>query len=784
MGVLSTGSSTTTYNGEVPGVRSIVPGLFRGNTMMNTPNRKSSLMVALSLLAMLFSVTPISRAQGGTQNNEGADPPSRVARISYLDGAVSMQPGGTGDWGSASINRPVTIGDKLWTDQNSRLELQAGEASIHLGGMTSLSFLNLDGNATQMRLVEGRINFRVREMREGDLYEVDTPNLAFTVKEAGAFRIDVNENGDTTGVTVIRGEGEVAAGGQTYPVHAGERATITGTDNNVQYNVNAAPLNPDELDRWAEQRDLKEDNSTAAKYVPREVVGYSDLDDYGTWTEEPTYGHVWHPSSVPVDWAPYSNGYWSYVGPWGWTWVDYSPWGFAPFHYGRWIYGGSGWGWCPGPMYGGAVYGPAFVGFLGGFNFGFGVGFGASVGWFPLGWGEPYRPWYHCGNGYWNRVNIHNTYINNTNVNRTAANNYNYKYAHETRAVTAASHSTFANGQPIHRNNMQVNEASLRGAHITNGVNVKPTHASYLGATNVHGRVATPSSNVQNRPVVARTAPAVGASHLPVRTMNASELRPGRYTAPAATSKPHDASSGAMNNRPGPSGGSTATSNRREQIFLNRPPSARPQGGFTGNASNNPSYNGNASRPTSAPTRTWNAQGNTTDSGHAPQGFGGNRPTGPARNTQMSQGNRPPYAQGNSSGGYQSNIRVGTESQGGSRGSANHPPASYDNSRSYSPPSVNSGGRASSAPRSYNPPQNHSYSPPPSYNGNRNTSAPHSYSPPPAPHSYGGGSSHPSGGGSHPSGGGGGGGGSHPSGGGGGGSHPSGGGGGGSHPHR
>ena len=108
-----------------------------------------------------------------------------------------------------------------------------------------------------MRLAEGRINFRVREIREGDLYEVDTPNLAFTVKQAGAFHVDVNENGDTTGVTVIRGEGEVAAGGQTYTVHAGERATITGTDNSVQYNVNAAPLNPDEFDKWADQRDYE-----------------------------------------------------------------------------------------------------------------------------------------------------------------------------------------------------------------------------------------------------------------------------------------------------------------------------------------------------------------------------------------------------------------------------------------------------------------------------------------------------------------------------------------------
>ncbi len=298
-------------------------------------------------MALLFSLAPTTRAQSNVQYpnqssmaqseaaDDLADPPSRVARISFLDGSVSMQPGGTGDWGAASLNRPVTIGDKLWTDQNSRMELEAGEASIHLGGMTALSFLNLDENAVQMRLAEGRINFRIREMREGDVDEVDTPNLAFTVREAGAFRVDVNENGDTTNVTVIRGEGEIAAGGQVYTVHAGERATVTGTDNNVHYDVHAAPLTPDELDRWAEQRDLREENSVSAEHVSREVVGYSDLDDNGTWNEEPTYGSVWYPNSVPPGWAPYSNGYWGWVGPWGWTWMDYSPWGFAPYHYGR-----------------------------------------------------------------------------------------------------------------------------------------------------------------------------------------------------------------------------------------------------------------------------------------------------------------------------------------------------------------------------------------------------------------------------------------------------------------
>ena len=240
---------------------------------------------------------------------DAQDPPSRVARLSFLQGSVSLQPGGTGDWGAAAQNRPVTIGDKIWVDKDGRAELQAGEASLHLGAMTALSFLNLDQNITQMRLAEGSINFRVRELREGDTYEVDTPNAAFIVKQAGAFRIDVNESGDGTLVSVIRGDGEVTAGGKTYEIRPGDLAEFNGVDN-VEYHTEAAP-EQDDLDRWAAQRDRREENSVSAKYVGRDMVGYSDLDDNGQWNDEQGYGHVWYPNEVGPGWAPYSNGYWS-----------------------------------------------------------------------------------------------------------------------------------------------------------------------------------------------------------------------------------------------------------------------------------------------------------------------------------------------------------------------------------------------------------------------------------------------------------------------------------------
>ena len=688
--------------------------------MMANLTAKSTIALLLCLAASLFLLSSAVKAQGpendatvtsgdvGPSADDTQDPPSRVARISFTDGSVSLQPGGTGDWGTATKNRPMTIGDKLWVDQNSRAELQAGQAALHLGSMTAISFLNLDQNVTQIRLAEGKLNFRVREILQGDNYEVDTPNLAFTVREAGDFRIEVNENGDYTSVTAIRGQGEIAAGGQTYPLHAGERADVTGADNNVKFSTAAAPA-PDDLDRWAQDRDLKEDNSPSAKHVSRDMVGYSDLDDNGTWSEQPDYGSVWTPNNVGPDWAPYSNGSWNYVGPWGWTWVGYEPWGFAPYHYGRWNWFGSYWGWCPGPFYGRPFYGPAFVGFLGG-GFGFGFGFGFGHAWFPLGWGEPFHPWYHAGGAYWHNVNVHNTFIRNTNV-ISSRGNFNYRYAHNANAVTAASHSAFVNGQAINRGATHLSPAALRGARVTNSVNASPTRASYLGASNSHGRVATPSASVQNRSVMARTAPAASASHLPARTMNSSTLRPGNSTA-ASTARPGGTS-------PGLSG------NRQSQLSANRPPSSMQQG-------SRPSGSVNSSARPNNSSRAWNAQGNSTDSGRAPQGFGNSNRSANSSAARPGSNNRPPWA---GSGSSRNSV---------SRNSTNRPPSGMNGNRSYTPRSYN-GNRGYSAPRGNSAPR--SYAPP------HGSSAPRSYS---APHSSGGGSSHSSGGSSSHGGGGGG----------------------------
>ena len=762
-------------------------------------------LAALACLAgVLLFAAPQMRADDGDTTK---DPPKRVARISIVEGSVSLQPGGEGDWGSAAKNRPMTIGDKIWVDKDSRAELQAGEAAFHIGSMTALSFLNLDEGITQVRIPEGAVNFRVRELRQGDVYEVDTPNVVFNVRQAGDFRVDVDEAGDSSRITVIRGEGEISAGGKTYEVHAGEQAEFNGAEDNPTYSILRAP-GPDGLDKWAEERDLKEDRSGSGRYVSRDIPGYDDLDDYGTWRDEPEYGHVWYPADMPSDWAPYSYGYWNWVGPWGWTWVDYSPWGFAPYHYGRWAFIGGSWGWCPGPFYGPPVYGPAFVGWLGG---GWGFGFGLGVGWFPLGWGEPFFPWFGCSRSFVTVINVHNTFIRNVNVFNNR--NFNFVNAHNLRAVTTTSRNNFVTGGRINRGGQRLTQASLNGARVTNSVGIHPTQHSTLGAANFNSHVARPSNAVQNRSVMARTAPARAASHEQVRTMNGATTA-GRFgnarVEGAARPNSQVGNSGAHNNmrvtgqfenrpenRPGHVPANSAANSgmtaRQRELSQNRPPSAMPNGN---RSTNSPAANSNLARAGNG--RTWEAQGNATDRGRAPQGFGNsNRPTNaPAPNSPRGMGDRPSQGFAGSSstspharvmsdrppwagnGGPRGNSGSSAPSYNGNRpnysngGRSYEPPRQSDRAPSYSgrgyaqqpsysPRTYSSPGRSYPAPsRSYSSPPSRSYggggdSAPRSYGGG-GYSAPRSYSGGggySAPRSYGGGGGSYHGGGGYSGGG-------------------------------
>ena len=117
---------------------------------------------------------------------------------------------------------------------------------------------------------------RVRRLAAGQTIEIATPNLAFTVREPGDFRIVVNPDGQTTDVVVRRGRGDAYGDGAAYQIDTRQAYRFSGTElSNYQY-LNAPRA--DEFDRWARDRDRNFDSSVSARYVSYDVVGYEDLD--------------------------------------------------------------------------------------------------------------------------------------------------------------------------------------------------------------------------------------------------------------------------------------------------------------------------------------------------------------------------------------------------------------------------------------------------------------------------------------------------------------------------
>ena len=462
----------------------------------------------------VFALMTVGASMALAADRLAADPPARVGRLNYLSGSVSMRPAGSDEWAAAVPNRPLTTGDRIWTDRDSRAELHVGSTAIRMDAQSELDLTVVDDNILQLRLATGSMNLVVRHLDEGQDYEIDTPNGAVSIGRAGEYRVDVNADGTTSVVTVWTGSVQVTSAGSSFAVDPRQQASINGTDSPT-YNLVDAPAF-DAWDQWCAGRDQLVANSQSARYVSTEMTGYEDLDAYGRWQTVPGYGPVWYPSAQPAGWAPYHTGHWVWMDPWGWTWIDEAPWGYAPYHYGRWAYLGGGWGWIPGQMAPRPVYAPAMVAFVGspgrrpGFSAGIAVGVGgAAVAWFALGPQEVYRPAYAVSPGYVRQVNVTNV-TNITNVtNVTNETNVQYRNREVPGAMMATNTTAFASARPVQSASVPVTN-ELRSAPVTGmAPAVVPTRASLAAAPAGlgHGPVSAPPAALQSRPVMARMTP-------------------------------------------------------------------------------------------------------------------------------------------------------------------------------------------------------------------------------------------------------------------------------------
>jgi hypothetical protein len=474
------------------------------------------------------------------------DPPGRVARVSDTRGDVSYSPAGEDGWYDIRRNRPLVRGDRLWTDRGARAEFQVGSAAVRLDQDTSVEILELNDSLVQLDVSEGTINLRVRRLYAGQEFEIATPNIAFVVDRPGNYRIDVDPDNDHTTVVVWQGTGTAYGDRDHFPLRSGD--AIRFYDNDLRdYDEYALPRQ-DGFDRYCSNRDNRLDRSLSLRYLGDDVIGYSDLDDYGDWRPVGSYGNVWFPRQTSSNWAPYRDGQWLWIDPWGWTWVDDAPWGFAPAHYGRWVNVSGRWGWIPGQRNYRPVYSPALVVFIGshGWNLSISLGGDVSIGWFPLGPRDVYLPPYQTSRDYFSQVNVSNTVINNITINNVY-NNYssgtinvnqtNYANRRVADAVTAVPAKVFVNSQPVRAAQVRMDRDTLNRGDLARLAPIAPRQRSVVG-TDANARVR-PAREVLDRPVFVRTPPPASPRPFGERQQQLQQ-QPGQATATRPEPNPQD----------------------------------------------------------------------------------------------------------------------------------------------------------------------------------------------------------------------------------------------------
>ncbi|MBC3880467.1 hypothetical protein H8K35_03905 [Undibacterium sp. LX40W] len=425
------------------------------------------------------------------------DPPGRVARVGYSYGQINFADAGSNQWTELIPNRPISTGDSIFVAEQGRAELHVGNSALRLNENTRLSFINLTDDVSQIQLTQGTIVVRVRALSEREVFEINTPNLNFGIQEPGEYRININPDNTTT-VVVRRGVGVAQGDRDVITLREGEQTRFSGT--NLNHTMIARAPAFDTFDQWAYDRDRAEENSVSARYVPRDMVGYQQLDEYGNWETHVEYGAIWYPRGISAGWAPYRDGRWVWVAPWGWTWVDRSPWGFAPYHYGRWAYVGRRWGWVPGRYehHHRPVYAPALVAFVGATNHGVSVGVsvgsrhvsGPAVSWYPLGPGESYRPHYTQNPRY--IQNINQTIINNTVVINRGKGVYVNRDV--PNSVTSVPSQTFVRGEHVFPASKSILTNQIKKLEVLNeGPNLTPANNNRFG----EGRPRTWQENDQ-----------------------------------------------------------------------------------------------------------------------------------------------------------------------------------------------------------------------------------------------------------------------------------------------
>jgi len=340
-----------------------------------------------------------------------------AARIQRVDGQVAFSDSlasrdANAEWTNASPNQPFSVGDRIYTRDNSRTSLAfSGRNFARLNPNTSLDVVSLGDRRTQLALRDGSAMFDLGYLAPNELFEVATPYGAVNFDEPGLYNVGFDNNGDVL-VSVLSGLAQVVGSGGSGRISKGEMLTLlgqtasqfvlsrlNGQDAGSQLDDYYRYQYPNSYDgRYSNYDAYLNDpyyydpyrTNPAYKYASSSIPGLNDLDYYGDWQNLAGYGNAWRPR-VDEGWVPYQEGYWTNDYPYGPTWVSSETWGYAPYHYGRWASVGNQWYWIPDAVNTTPSYAPALVAFVP-------LNDANQVGWVPLGPGDSYAPRYYDEN--------------------------------------------------------------------------------------------------------------------------------------------------------------------------------------------------------------------------------------------------------------------------------------------------------------------------------------------------------------------------------------------------
>jgi hypothetical protein len=431
-----------------------------------------------------------------------------AARIQRVEGEVALNNSEavntqSDQWIAATENQPFSVGDRIYTRDNSRASLAfTGRNFARLNPNTSLDVIALDDARTQLALRDGSAVFDVGYLNSGDLFEVATPYGAVDFQQPGLYNVGI-DNGQVL-VSVLSGLAQVVGLGGSGQINKGELLTLVGTTaaNAVLSQIDGRDAGylvddyygyqyPRYYDgRYRDYNAYLNDpyyfdpyrRTVSYQYANSYIPGLSDLDYYGDWQNLNGYGNCWAPR-VDAGWSPYQTGYWYNDYPYGPTWVSSEPWGYAPYHYGRWAFVNDRWYWVPDSVNTTPVYSPALVAFV---PFG-----GNDIGWVPLGPGDVYVPHYYNTNWqpyYLTRDNLYQRGVNLNVPNAvTVVSIDDFNRDFDWRRVRKADRNMLASANPVLDPLLvtPLRNAAVRSAWGRGKIDVPPGIARKLNDTTV-----------------------------------------------------------------------------------------------------------------------------------------------------------------------------------------------------------------------------------------------------------------------------------------------------------